>query len=128
MQKRRQAEGEKGKYQKGSRYADWYDRERERERERERTKDRQSGIGNGTQRERRTYYVKGYIVGNGSEVMLIQSEVATELAGFHRNEGRREGEGAQSGREEEQRDRKEKRDGNRGGPIGRKAQILYLPR
>lgn len=64
----------------------------------------------------RTYYVKGYIVGNGSEVMLIQSEVATELAGFHREEGLRRC-GA------EQRDRKERRDGGRGGggPIGRKA-------
>lgn len=57
-------------------------------------------------RKRRTYYVKGYIVGNGSEVMLIQSEVATELAGFHRKEregggvlGQRRGAKRQEGKE-----------------------------
>ena len=60
--------------------------------------------------------------------MLIQSEVATELAGFHRNEGGGRGEGGTVGPEKRSRDRKEKRDGNRGGPIGRKAKILYLPR
>lgn len=43
------------------------------------------------EKERRTYYVKGCVVGNGSEVMLIQSEVATELAGFHSEaEGKRQ--------------------------------------
>ena len=70
-------------------------REKENERERERGREEEWGG--------RTYYVKGYIVGNGSEVMLIQSEVATELAGFHREEGLCCG--------EKRGDRKEKREG-----------------
>lgn len=90
-------------------------REKEDE-ERERERDREKEWGG------RTYYVKGYIVGNGSEVMLIQSEVATELAGFHREEGLRCG--------EEQRDRKEKR---RGGieedlSAGRRRYSIYRGR
>lgn len=66
-------------------------REKEDERKRERERERERGG--------RTYYVKGYIVGNGSEVMLIQSEVATELAGFHREEGLRCGAKRQEGKE-----------------------------
>ena len=82
-------------------------REKENERERERGREEEWGG--------RTYYVKGYIVGNGSEVMLIQSEVATELAGFHREEG------LPRWREARRQEGKERGGGYRGGPIGRKA-------
>lgn len=81
---------------------------REKEVDRERERDTEN---------RRTYYVKGYIVGNGSEVMLIQSEVATELAGFQGREWER----ACSGREERSKETGRRRErGNSGGPIGRK--------
>lgn len=47
--------------------------------------------------------------------MLIQSEVATELAGFHREEG------LPRWREARRQEGKERGGGYRGGPIGRKA-------